>query len=236
MSVLIEKISDTGIFLTILFGIISIWLAIHYGEKKRKKQPEEEQKPIAAPTITVIVILTVCCLVIINRASVITTNTDNTIFDRATEQPITKQPEEKSIQPPSKKSYPIKQDQILLQAVYLESVESNFNQRSTIIVNKLESALSEKGYSFTDNQAQARFKLKITAITRHHNSEQGLTVCFVDVAVGLFDVSRNKSVFKDEFSQKGISATREAAGRKAIEDAVPIIVNNIPPWDEIIKN
>jgi len=130
----------------------------------------------------------------------------------------------------------IKQKQMLTQTVYFESEEKNLTQQSTIIANRLKQALSIEGYSFTDNRAQARFRLKITATTRHHGTEYGLTICYADVAVGLFDVSNNKSVFQDEFSQKGISSTREAAGRKALEDAVPMIANKVPTWSEIIRN
>jgi len=130
----------------------------------------------------------------------------------------------------------IKPEPKLLRAVYFESEEKNFTQPSTIIANRLKSALSTEGYSFTDNRAQARFRLKITATTRHHGTEYGLTICYADVTVGLFDVNNNKSVFQDVFSQKGISSTREAAGRKALEDAVPMIANKVPTWSEIIGN
>ena len=123
-----------------------------------------------------------------------------------------------------------------LQAVYLESAEKNFTQSSTIFSNRLKSALSTEGYSFTESLAQASFRLKITATTRHHGTEYGLTICYADVAVALFDVRTNRSIFQDEFSQKGISSTREAAGRKALEDAAPIIANKIPAWSELIKN
>ena len=116
--------------------------------------------------------------------------------------------------------------------VYVESDERNFNQSSTIISNRLKAALSAKGCSFTDDPAQADFRVKITATTRLHGVEHGLTVCFADVAVALFDVKRNRSVFHDEFSQKGISTTKEAAGRKAHEDAAPAIVDKFSQWIE----
>ena len=116
--------------------------------------------------------------------------------------------------------------------VYMESAESNFSKPTTVVANKLKSTLAVKGCSFTDNSAQADFRLKIEAATRLHGEEHGFNVCFADVAINLFDVHKNKSVFLDEFSQKGISTSQESAGRKALEDAAPVIANKISQWIE----
>ena len=116
--------------------------------------------------------------------------------------------------------------------VYIESEESNFSRPTTILANRLKSALAAKGCSFIDDAGQADFRMKITATTRHHGIEQGFTVCFADIAVSLFDAHKNRSVYEDEFSQKGISTNQETAGRKALEDAAPIIVNKISQWLE----
>ena len=116
--------------------------------------------------------------------------------------------------------------------VYVESVEINFSQSSTIIANRLKADLSKKGCSFTDDPVQADFRVKITAKTRFQGNERGFAVCFADVAVGLFDVRKNKSVFEDEFSQKGIHTSWETAGRKALEDAAPAIAKKISTWIE----
>jgi len=120
----------------------------------------------------------------------------------------------------------------LAQAVYVfvESAETNFSQPVTIIANRLKSALSVMGCSFTDDTAQTDFRLKISARTRYQGIEQGFTICYADVAVALFDVRRNVSVFEDEFSQKGIHTSREAAGRRALEDAATAIAEKISPW------
>ena len=116
--------------------------------------------------------------------------------------------------------------------VYMESAESNFSKPSTVVGNKLKSTLSAKGCSFTDNPAQADFRIQISATTRYHGDERGFTVCYADVAINLFDAHKNKSVFQDEFSQKGISTSQETAGRKALEDAAPVIANKISQWIE----
>jgi len=151
--------------------------------------------------------------------------------------PLNNRQEEPSVKPtePSDRGNS-KPEPKRLQAVYLESIEKNHTQQSTIIANRLKSALSAEGYSFTESLTQSSYRLKITATTRHHGTEYGLTICYADVAVALFDIRNNKNIFQDEFSQKGISSTREAAGRKALEDAVPIIVSKIPTWIEVIKN
>jgi len=122
----------------------------------------------------------------------------------------------------------------LAQAVYVfvESVETNFSQPVTIVANRLKSTLSTQGCSFVDDPAKANFQIRIRTTTRYQGVEQGFTVCYADVAIQLFDVSRNRSVFQDEFSQKGIHTSREAAGRKALEDAATAIANKISPWIE----
>jgi len=114
--------------------------------------------------------------------------------------------------------------------VYMKSDESNFSKTTTVLGNRLKSALSAKGCSFTDDPTLADFRVFVNATTRQHGSEFGFFVCYADVAIQLLDVRKDKSVFQDEFSQKGISTSHEAAGRKALEDAAPIIVNKISEW------
>jgi hypothetical protein len=114
--------------------------------------------------------------------------------------------------------------------VYMECSESNFAKPATVVCNQLKSALAGKGCSFTDDPALADFRMQIGVTTRHHNDYQGFTTCYADVTVNLFDVRKAKSVFQDEFSQKGVSTSREAAGRKALEDAAPAIAEKISPW------
>jgi len=114
--------------------------------------------------------------------------------------------------------------------VYLKSGERNFAEPTTVVANQLKSSLSAKGCSFTDDPAQAEFRVFIEAATRHYGNEFGFIVCFADVAVQLFDVRKDKTVFQDEFSQKGIATSQEVAGRKALEDAAPVIVKKISLW------
>ena len=114
--------------------------------------------------------------------------------------------------------------------VFMECIERNFSNQSTILGNRLRSLLAAKGCSFTDNHIQADFRLRVEAITRYFGDQNGFEVCYADVVVSLFDVRNNRSVFQDEISQKGIQMSQETAGRKALEDAAPVIVDKISQW------
>jgi len=114
--------------------------------------------------------------------------------------------------------------------VYMESVESNFSRPTTVVANRLKSTLSGKGCSFVENPEQADFKINIEATTRHYNEDRGFVTCYADVAIKLFDTRKAKTVFQDEFSQKGVATSQETAGRKALEDTAPAIVNKILNW------
>ena len=120
----------------------------------------------------------------------------------------------------------------LAQAVYVfvESNETNFSRPSTVLTNQLKAELAKKGCSFTTDLSRADWRLTITATTRYHGETHGFEVCYADVQINLFDTRKNKSVFQDEFSQKGIATTRENAGRKALEDAVSVAVEKISQW------
>ena len=125
--------------------------------------------------------------------------------------------------------------QLAITVVHVESAESNFSQPTTVAANRLKSLLAAKGCSFIDDPAQADFLVNIEATTRFHSSypEYGITVCFAAVSVVFFDVCRNVSVFKDEFSQRGSSpSTQEITGRVALEEAASTIANKILQWLE----
>ena len=116
--------------------------------------------------------------------------------------------------------------------VYMESSESNLSKPSTLLANKLKSTLSEKGCSFTNDPAQADLRMKIEASTRYHSNYDEFVICVADITVNLFDVNKDKSVFQDEFTQKGVYRQQEEAGKKALEDAAPTIIEKISQWIE----
>jgi hypothetical protein len=92
--------------------------------------------------------------------------------------------------------------------------------------------LAQKGCSFVNSPLQADWQLYITAATRFHGEHYGITTCYADVQVRLMDSHKKKSLFDDEFSQRGVAATKELAGRKALEDVAPTITNKISQWIE----
>lgn len=118
--------------------------------------------------------------------------------------------------------------------VYVESSEEIFGAASSIIINKLKSTLAANGCSFVDEPAQADLKLTLTAKTRKTGNENStVKFCYADVVVKLYSNSKQKVMFNDELAQKGSATSYEAAGRKAMESAVPKIADKLMPW---IKN
>jgi hypothetical protein len=114
--------------------------------------------------------------------------------------------------------------------VFMECSENNFSKPTSLVCNRLKSALSGKGCSFADNPDRADFKIKISAATRLHGEDRGFTTCYADVTVDLFDVRKNRNVYQDEFSQKGVASSQDAAGRKALEEAVQAVVKKVEEW------
>jgi len=116
--------------------------------------------------------------------------------------------------------------------VYVETEERNFSKPTTILGNQLKSALAKMGCSFVDDATDADFHIEIEAATRHYTTDYGFVTCYADVQITLTDNHKKKTVFQDEFSQKGVANTQENAGRKALEDAAPNVTNRISPWIE----
>jgi hypothetical protein len=114
--------------------------------------------------------------------------------------------------------------------VYVESRETNFSQPSTALTFQVKAALARKGCSFVNDPQQADFVLHIAASTRHFNTDRGFVTCYADVQINLTDTRKKISVFRDEFSQKGVTTAQDTAGRKALEDAAPVVADKISPW------
>jgi hypothetical protein len=111
--------------------------------------------------------------------------------------------------------------------VYLESSEDLFGKKVSIIASKVKAILAKNGCSFTDDAAQADLKITLVSTTREISNDNGLVFCYADTELDLYDNHKSKSVYNDEISQKGGSATAERAGRKAMEDAVQVIADKI---------
>ena len=114
--------------------------------------------------------------------------------------------------------------------VYVECRESNFSEQTSLVENKLKAELAKMGCSFVNDPLQSDFLLKIKATTHYNGDNRGISVCRADVSVSLTDTHKAKSIFQDEFSQKGLSTSRVRAGQKALEDAAPVIAQKISSW------
>jgi hypothetical protein len=99
-----------------------------------------------------------------------------------------------------------------------------------LMLNKIKTKLLNKGCTFTQNAPQSDFQLYIKATERQFNSDRDFVYCYVDVTLELFDTSTGESVYVDDFSQKGVSTSRNRAVRAAVEDAAETINEKITPY------
>jgi hypothetical protein len=117
--------------------------------------------------------------------------------------------------------------------VFMEGQEDNFGKNETIIVNKLKAILAKNGCSFVEDNAQADFKLTISANTRKLDTQPSdFVFVYADVVVGLYDNHKQKNVYHDEISIKGGSNALDRAARIALEDAAPKVAEKLHPWIE----
>lgn len=78
--------------------------------------------------------------------------------------------------------------------------------------------LAEKGYAFTETQAEADLMLTIDAHARNGSNEQGIYFSFVDATIAITDLSNGLETFKKSFSSvKGAGADFQRAAIKAYE-------------------
>jgi hypothetical protein len=105
---------------------------------------------------------------------------------------------------------------------------------NSVFADKLKTKLTKQGCVLTANAPQSDFQLYVKATERQFNRDRDFVYCYVDVTIELFDTSAGETVYADDFSQKGVSTSRDSAVRAAVDDAVEAIVENIIPL--IIKN
>jgi hypothetical protein len=122
----------------------------------------------------------------------------------------------------------------LAQGVYVvvESSESLFGTPVDIVTGKLKAILALKGCSFTGDETQADFRLRLDVSTRMVSNNGSIVFCYADAAIELYDVRKQKAVYTDNLSQKGGSTSQDKAGRKAMADIAPGISEKIAPWIE----
>ena len=116
--------------------------------------------------------------------------------------------------------------------VYVEGNEDLFNTKVNIVENQLKAKLAENGCSFVETPECADFKLKINVSTRHSSYDDGIVFCFADAQVELYNIHKQKLVYRNEIAQKGGGSSQDRAGRKAMTDVVPKILEKLKPWIE----
>ena len=121
--------------------------------------------------------------------------------------------------------------------IYLKCDETNFGQTVRILGPELKRLLSNNQCSFTDDPAQADYKITITATTRQHDGNVAFgdgtfKFSYADVEVEVYSNYKKMVVYSDGISQKnnGDGATYESAGRNALKLAAGKVWENIKPW------
>ena len=114
--------------------------------------------------------------------------------------------------------------------IYVESSEDFFGKQVNVISGKLKAQMASSGCSFTDDVAQADYKLTLTSEVRESSANENFVFCFADVNIDFFDLHKQKSVYSDDLSEKGGSTTKEKAARKAMENAAGKIMAAVTPW------
>ncbi len=126
---------------------------------------------------------------------------------------------------------------ILGPSAYFELKEIDlFSRRMQVpfIEPKLKEALTEKGYTFSDNASQADLMITINAKARRGNNVSGIYFAFVDATVSVLDLGSGKEIYKNSYTDiKGGSGNWERANAKAYQAASKKIVGEIV--EEIMK-
>ena len=115
--------------------------------------------------------------------------------------------------------------------IHIKSEEEIFGVSCHIIANKLQGELAKHGCSFTENAQIADFILKVNASTRKiENENTAIVFSYGDVVFEIYDNHKQQTIYKNEIAQKGGSSTYDRAGRKAFEDVVPSILEELLIW------
>ena len=115
--------------------------------------------------------------------------------------------------------------------VYINSNEDNFGESSKAIENGLKAILAENECSFTTNEEEADWKIKINASSREYNYSNDVYFSYVDAEVELYKAPAEKHVYQNEFTQKGAhSKSYKAAARKAFDDISKQISEKLLNW------
>jgi hypothetical protein len=122
-------------------------------------------------------------------------------------------------------------------SIYMEATESNLGSPLNMLVlePRLKNALSDQGFTFTDQPDKADVMIELKAQTRKNANVYNLYSAFADVNLSITNLNTGAEVFKKGLSGvKGIQLDYEKAGVKALESAakeleqlMPVIVKAI---------
>jgi hypothetical protein len=116
-------------------------------------------------------------------------------------------------------------------AVYIASVEQNFDQRVRLLEPKLKAELAKRGYSFAATRQSADWLLTIEAATRKGSEQNGIYVTFLDAEISIVERRTGKEIYGNVFTDlKGGGLDYRTAGRKAYDSGLQAIT------DEIVKS
>lgn len=120
--------------------------------------------------------------------------------------------------------------------IYLLCTESNYGQPVRILEPELKRILTAHQCSFTDEPAQADYKITITATTREHEGtlvfgDNTFKYSFADVEIEVYNNDKHKVIYGEMISQKNNKdgATYESAGRNALKLSAAKIWEGIKP-------
>lgn len=105
---------------------------------------------------------------------------------------------------------------------HIESQEHNFGKNLDVSYTEpvLKNALSEQGFTFADDAANADYLIEIQAESRKGSVVYGQHVAYVDLNISVLDLRSGEEIYKQSFTDvKGIHLDYERAGLKAFENA-----------------
>ncbi len=111
---------------------------------------------------------------------------------------------------------------------YLNSSELIFEQKKQIINNKIKTSLTNSGYTVETTKDKSNFEVKITGAAREFNNANGIYISYVDVNLNVIDLKTNKSVYENNYTEKGGSVLSYAdAAEKSYESVSKQILNDL---------
>ena len=116
--------------------------------------------------------------------------------------------------------------------VYVDADESQFGVKldQPRIEPAIKGKLSEKGFAFTNDMANASVIINIKADSRRGSETMGLCVSYVDATVSVLDMRSGEEIYKNSMNNvKGISDTFEKGAFKAFDECAKNIVDGLIP-------